>query len=779
MGFEFGVVTELDFTVTLYCFIIIILFVIVFEYLIGIMEYFLEGSKLFSEMIQMIYKELMLMGLVTFCVIMYEATTAGGVSEGQEHWISGIDFSHVYLFFVTVFFVIHAFYLMAMSSSAASEYRGKFTEKTVDLISSLEKLRDNPISAGIFRFKLLPLSDVRTRVEFSLLHSLFLKTYLLPEEFDFPYYLSGCFGQFALRTIERSMFTWVVLLLVVVLNFARIKLGFSCGAIEDLEEDARRRQLEEGEEEEGSEECVETMVYIFLACGVVLILYSVILTVITRIYKTRLVDRIYPGHDTMDDYLGLLRSKQRTAHHDPLKPMRMTREQLKKEIEIEFDEEEGEVEDEEGIIFLAESLYSVYRFVNDSISDLELYIRVTISDCFNPNKEKEQIEQGILFHAEEEDSSGGGGAPMTGQSSISSVPQASVTETRKEYVPLKHRLMVASLLKDKMRDDGVTVQPMLKAEDIAAAQEKTPGGEENKSDAETAEMQKVLEAYRAASLQAATAAKAAGDGCCCSSCGGLTSCCSCLPCCAEEEEDPDSADFNSIYLWGKPLYFFRAVEMQLMFTCMYMGMWATNFIPLVMDDDIFDRNQQILYQVLMIIPILVAFNRVAFIAETSSLILAISHIDIEVMYDVLVATEDMELLTNELRGKILDKIKSWAGGKEDPDEEQQKLFVHKLFIEVDQDGSGAIDKGEFRQMLRKLNLTYSDHRFNLLFRAVDSIGGDGVLEEEELTTFMFPPKESEGVDADADAADALGRFQGGPTNSNGGNVDAAGAGATK
>ena len=33
-------------------------------------------------------------------------------------------------------------------------------------------------------------------------------------------------------------------------------------------------------------------------------------------------------------------------------------------------------------------------------------------------------------------------------------------------------------------------------------------------------------------------------------------------------------------------------------------------------------------------------------------------------------------------------------------------FVHLLFEEVDQDGSGAIDKGEFRQMLRELNLSY-------------------------------------------------------------------------
>jgi hypothetical protein len=33
---------------------------------------------------------------------------------------------------------------------------------------------------------------------------------------------------------------------------------------------------------------------------------------------------------------------------------------------------------------------------------------------------------------------------------------------------------------------------------------------------------------------------------------------------------------------------------------------------------------------------------------------------------------------------------------------------------------------------------YSDHRFNLLFRAVDSIGGDGMVEQEDLVEFMFP-----------------------------------------
>lgn len=246
MGFEFGVITNLNFDITLYCFIAVVSFVIVFEYLIGIMEYFLEGSHLYSHMIQMIYKELMLMGLVTFCVIMYEAAPDGGVTETEEDWINAIDFSHVYLFFVTFFFVMHAFYLMFMSVWSASRYRSMFTEKTLDLLAALEKVKASTYDRFLFSVKQLPLCSVRNRVEFSMIHSLFTKTYLLPEDFDFPYYLSGCFDRFALRTINRSMFTWVVLLIIVACNFFRIVIGWSCSVPggESEEEERRLRFLQ-------------------------------------------------------------------------------------------------------------------------------------------------------------------------------------------------------------------------------------------------------------------------------------------------------------------------------------------------------------------------------------------------------------------------------------------------------------------------------------------------------------------------------------------------------
>ena len=266
MGFEFGVITSLNFNITLYCFIAVVSFVILFEYLIGIMEYFLEGSHLYSHMIQMIYKELMLMGLVTFCVIMYEATPTGGISETEEDWINAIDFSHVYLFFVTFFFVMHAFYLMFMSVWSSSSYRSMFTEKTVDLMAVLNKVKSNWWDKFLFNVKALPLCSVRNRVEFSMIHSLFVKTYLLPVDFDFPYYLSGCFDRFALKTINRSMFTWIVLLVIVAFNFLRILVGLSCAVPSEEEAEERRRFLQETDESEvedsGHDHCKEEVPFL-------------------------------------------------------------------------------------------------------------------------------------------------------------------------------------------------------------------------------------------------------------------------------------------------------------------------------------------------------------------------------------------------------------------------------------------------------------------------------------------------------------------------------------
>lgn len=285
MGFEFGVVQKLDFKVTLYCFVIVVAFVIGVEYVLGILEYFLEGSRLYTKMMHMIYKELMLMGMLTFCVMMYEAVPADKDNIVEVEWLEAIDFSHVYLFFVTFFFVSHAFYLMAMSVSAVSEYRLMFSERTASLVDGLQNLKKSCIGSTLFYRTLLPFCSTKYHVEFSMIQSLFTRLYKLPEDLDFPYYLSGCFDRVALKIINRSMFTWAVLLFLVICNYARIRYnltGRMCTYV--------FAQLGWEVPDELSGEGPTTLnstLFVFLICGTVLVMYTVLLTLISRIYKAR------------------------------------------------------------------------------------------------------------------------------------------------------------------------------------------------------------------------------------------------------------------------------------------------------------------------------------------------------------------------------------------------------------------------------------------------------------------------------------------------------------
>lgn len=59
-----------------------------------------------------------------------------------------------------------------------------------------------------------------------------------------------------------------------------------------------------------------------------------------------------------------------------------------------------------------------------------------------------------------------------------------------------------------------------------------------------------------------------------------------------------------------------------------------------------------------------------------------------------------------------------------------------MFDEIDGDGNGWIDRLEFRFLLRTLKLTYSDDRFNRLYRAVDT-SGDGKIVWDELHELLF------------------------------------------
>ena len=327
MAFQFGLIDNMDPTLSLLCFIGVIAFIIFFEYCTGVLEFFLEESPLYNQMVQSIYKELMMMGLISFIIIMYEASQTN-VSFAAHEAIVAIDFAHIILFYVTMFFVIHAFFLIKTSLSTAVSYRRLFAETTQNILADVEETCRNWFGKFFFQLKYLPLSAVRDRLEFNLIHTIFNSTYCLPENFDFAEYLSNSYARYSLKLIHRSLFTWLMLIVSVIANFIRIQAGYSCHIISTSSSSHRRLGGTVTDDHaattddhatddhaiaeniaEHNEDCHIWTLELFLIGGACLILYTALVVYMSRLYKIRLIQ--YAGVKGPDESIEFMRYKNK------------------------------------------------------------------------------------------------------------------------------------------------------------------------------------------------------------------------------------------------------------------------------------------------------------------------------------------------------------------------------------------------------------------------------------------------------------------------------------
>ncbi len=169
-----------------------------------------------------------MMGIVSFIVVMIEANKA---AQHQKEWIIAIDFSHILLFYLAIFFVIHAIYIMRLSYMAGKLHTRYQAEKVKSLIESIHETAEGCMSSFFYSFDLFPLSSTREKVEFKIMSIIFIDKFWLPENIDFSYYLTGCFEKFALKTIERGLFSWSVLVSLIIVNFIRVRANLfaNCG----------------------------------------------------------------------------------------------------------------------------------------------------------------------------------------------------------------------------------------------------------------------------------------------------------------------------------------------------------------------------------------------------------------------------------------------------------------------------------------------------------------------------------------------------------------------
>ena len=75
MAFSFGLLSTINVDVSTVTFIITIIFLVLVDSATNAVEASLKGSVVYNSMLQKIYKELMMMGFVSFLVAIYQVST--------------------------------------------------------------------------------------------------------------------------------------------------------------------------------------------------------------------------------------------------------------------------------------------------------------------------------------------------------------------------------------------------------------------------------------------------------------------------------------------------------------------------------------------------------------------------------------------------------------------------------------------------------------------------------------------------------------------------------
>jgi hypothetical protein len=274
MGFVFGMIESLPFDIGSLGFICVLVFLILFEYLTSAIDYLDDYYPAAYKMIQKVYKEMMIMGVVSFSVSMINTSKVLASKKDGESWILSVDFAHVCLFFMALFFVVHACVLIFLSISLSTEYQQIHFMDTQTIINKIKEI-SSTFYFHWYKSKYIPGSKLRKLVEFKIIHILFKECYLLPQSFNYPLYLSKCYEKYALELLEMGVFSYTILLLMCLLNYGIHSLsdiqGINCP------------RLSVG----GTSSWCLPKIYTFIGSGYLMVAWGIIVLIIARIVELR------------------------------------------------------------------------------------------------------------------------------------------------------------------------------------------------------------------------------------------------------------------------------------------------------------------------------------------------------------------------------------------------------------------------------------------------------------------------------------------------------------
>ena len=190
----------------------------------------------------------------------------------------------------------------------------------------------------------------------------------------------------------------------------------------------------------------------------------------------------------------------------------------------------------------------------------------------------------------------------------------------------------------------------------------------------------------------------------------------------------DQDAFSDIFLFRSPLVYFLTVELALLVQCVYIALWATNFVVIAQQSD-----KPAFWQFVLLLPLPMNFFLLKQIIFTSSLLKAVVKLDKDIADKICEEAIDVRNVTQRLREAVRSSLI-----KEFPQSQERMIFVRKKFHQSSKnDSQHRANEKSFQDFLHSLKLYFTSSSVSKIFGIID-FDNDGWVSWSDLRPILFP-----------------------------------------
>jgi Ca2+-binding EF-hand superfamily protein len=681
-------------------FVILLAFLMMLEYMFGYLQT-LSNRHGYNDIYDKLKKELMLLGIISFTVFIYESS----VDASANSWLEAFEMAHIIVLFMAISFIIQALMLVRYASVGGKQLITAIRKTFGELKAKYIELDNKKDSLAYKAFHYLPswlpiYPSFRFDIEYRIIEKYFLERHPLPKGFRFSKYATILFKKYISELGDVAPVSWLLLAFFVVLNYIRIvavdkylKSSY-CSSIhteESSSSEDHHRYLSSTTkksdlhtfEESLKTGCLDYAMSYSALCGWILLFFVVVVFFLCNFYYDKLIryclkkEQIEKqgGRHMFETFLD--RAQQEENKYRAMNQLSPIERDENRDV---FGLGESEVSRDGGE--LGQSKETFLQQIGGIISPRAFgYHKSQRQIMSHKNKHKSFNLLGELYATDE-----------------------SLTSINQYKAEMEH-------IKSKLEHDSEVemnkpllekVYSAVKSINEAIFDTEADDSEESTPHRSLGDSGRLFETYPTDDIESFMVEPML-------------------------EHYKDSKPISRIFLFKSPELHFKIVEIGLLLQCFYISVWATQLIPLAVHSS---RKEEFI--VLLTLPIVLTTILFTSIIHRSVMLHTIVALNSQVVDIVCDQSIDEINIVSSIRRCIQERLV-----QKKIEQSKWRAYIHQQLEEFDLNGDGTMDAAEFRNFLGTLNIFMSKQRFDILWEAVD-YDMSGAITWDELYILAFP-----------------------------------------